>query len=56
MISIAFQFRFIALAVDVINRCGPINESVPSYSQRRQGNTVLAMYIKAKDILPALYY
>ena len=46
----AFQLRFIALAIDAIDRHDPTNE------MRRQLQAVLAVYIAAKDVLPILHY
>ena len=58
IIAAAFQFRFIALAIYVINRCGPSNEMrhrlQPNKTKVR--NAVLALYIAAKDVLAALHY
>ena len=53
----AFYFRFIALAVDVINRRGPSNEIRRQLQPKEtKGKAVLAVGIAAKDILPVLHY
>ena len=48
VITAAFQFHFMALAIDVIDRRGHSNEML----QRLQPNktTILAVYIAAKDV------
>ena len=57
MISAAFQFRFIALAVDVIDSCGPNNEmSCQLQLKKTKVRLSLAVDIAAKDILTALHY
>ena len=53
----AFQFRFMALVIDVINR------HAPSYEMRRQLQPektkvrlyILAFYIAAEDVTPPLH-
>ena len=49
MIGAAFQFCFMALAVHVI-------DSNEMHHQLQPKKAVLAIYIAAKDILPALHY
>ena len=53
IIAAAFQFRFMARAIHVIDRRDPSNECVASYSQSK---AVLALYIAAKYVLAILHY
>ena len=49
----AFQFRFMALAINVIDRRDPSDEM---HRLLQSNKTVLALYIAAKDVLATLHY
>ena len=53
----AFQFHFMALAINVIDRHGPSNKIHHQLQPKKtKANAILALYIAAKDALPALHY
>ena len=52
----AFQFLFMALAVDVIDRRGPSNETRCQLQPKKTKVNLLAIYIAAKDVLAVLHY
>ena len=54
----AFQFRFMALAIDVIDRCDLSNETSCQLQPKKTKVRVYYpfTYIAAKDVLAALYY
>ena len=52
----AFQFHFMAIAVDVIDRRDPSNEMRHQFSTAKEyGKAVLSVHITAKGVLPALH-
>ena len=53
IIAAAFQFRFMALAIDVIDRRDPSNEM---HCQLQPNKTKVAVYIAVKDVLASLHY
>ena len=58
MIAAAFQFSFMALAVDVIYSRGLSNKMHRQLQPKKTKvrKAVLAVFIAAKDVLPALHY
>ena len=55
MIPAAFQFCFMFLAINVIDRHGPRTKCILVTAKEDQDNIVLAVYIVAKDLIPVLY-
>ena len=54
--AVAFQFRFMDRAIDFINTRDPSNEMHHQLQPKKDyGKAVLAVYIAAKGILPALH-
>ena len=57
IIAAAFQFRFMALAIDVIDRRDPSNEMRRQLQPKKtQVKAIVALYTAAKDVLATLHY
>ena len=57
IIAAAFQFRFMALAIDVIDRRDPSNEMRRQLQPNKtNGKAIVALYTAAKDVLATLHY
>ena len=58
MIVAAFLFRFMAVAVDAIDRRGPSNKMRRQLQPKKPKVrlSILAFYIVAKDVLAFLHY
>ena len=52
IISTVFQLQFMLLAIDVMDRRGPISEMCRQLQPKK---TVLSIYITAKGILPTVH-
>ena len=55
IIAAAFQFRYMALAINVIDRRDPSNE-MRRQLQPNKTKAILALYTAAKDVLATLHY
>jgi len=51
----AFLFRFMAVAVDIIDRRGPSNEMCRQLQPKKPKVRLLAVYVTVKDVLAVLH-